>query len=309
MPQPITIQELQNYKHAIEAGGVNAVKEVYADLYSKGYSYAGWAEGVVKENTVAGLAAMNYMKDSAFHESGVELTQNQIDKIKVDMALQTISQYIKNADNTGGSLTTDLNYEDTKNIHKNTFEDNDLSLTNWTLNIPMEIIREKYGDAVVEKLWEHIRDTGGDGLDATVMNSSLFTIMLGTYFSDDPAMKDMVAKWLEYVIPHIEEKTILDALLNLSKTLGEIGESINDLFLRARDWVPPRDPLALDLDGDGIETIGIGGANTVLFDHDGNGIRTGTGWLKPDDAFLVLDRNGNGKIDNGGELFGVDTVR
>jgi Ca2+-binding RTX toxin-like protein len=46
----------------------------------------------------------------------------------------------------------------------------------------------------------------------------------------------------------------------------------------------------------------------VLFDHDGDGIKTGTGWVKADDGLLVWDRNGNGTIDNGGELFGVNTV-
>ncbi len=71
---------------------------------------------------------------------------------------------------------------------------------------------------------------------------------------------------------------------------------------------PPRDPLALDLDGDGIETIGITPQKTVLFDHDGDGNKAATGWLAPDDGWLVRDRNGNGTIDNGGELFGVDTV-
>jgi len=85
--------------------------------------------------------------------------------------------------------------------------------------------------------------------------------------------------------------------------------NINNLFLQARNWIPYTDPLVLDLDGDGIETIGIGGANTVLFDHNGDGTKAGTGWLKGDDGFLVLDRNGNGTIDNGGELFGVDTVK
>ncbi|MDR3055827.1 MAG: hypothetical protein LBU53_10590, partial [Zoogloeaceae bacterium] len=91
--------------------------------------------------------------------------------------------------------------------------------------------------------------------------------------------------------------------------VGKLYDAMNDPYLRARVWLLPRDPLALDLDGDGIETIGIGGRNTVLFDHNANGIKTGTGWLKPDDGFLVLDRNGNGKIDSGRELFGVDTVK
>ena len=46
-----------------------------------------------------------------------------------------------------------------------------------------------------------------------------------------------------------------------------------------------------------------------MFDHDGDGIKTGTGWVKSDDGFLVLDRNDNGTIDTGAELFGVDTVK
>ena len=69
----------------------------------------------------------------------------------------------------------------------------------------------------------------------------------------------------------------------------------------------PRDPLAIDLDGDGIETVGLAGA-AILFDHNADGIKTGTGWVKGDDAWLVLDRNGNGLIDSGRELFGVDTL-
>ena len=65
--------------------------------------------------------------------------------------------------------------------------------------------------------------------------------------------------------------------------------------------------LALDLDGDGIETRGADGR--VVFDHNGDGLKTGTGWVRADDGWLVLDRNSNGTIDNGGELFGVDTTK
>ncbi|ADE11832.1 VCBS domain-containing protein [Sideroxydans lithotrophicus] len=66
------------------------------------------------------------------------------------------------------------------------------------------------------------------------------------------------------------------------------------------------DPLTLDLNGDGINTVPLTNP-PILFDHTGSGIKTGTGWIAPDDGFLVLDRNGNGTIDNGTELFGDST--
>lgn len=85
-----------------------------------------------------------------------------------------------------------------------------------------------------------------------------------------------------------------------------LNPNVGSEYDRARNWIPRVDPLVLDLDGDGIETIGSNG--TVLFDHDGDLLSNGTGWLKPDDGFLVLDRNGNGVIDDGTELFGSNTV-
>lgn len=68
------------------------------------------------------------------------------------------------------------------------------------------------------------------------------------------------------------------------------------------------DPLTLDLDGDGIETTAVNGSSGPLFDHNNDGISTATGWLTPDDGFLVRDINGNGVIDSGAELFGDSTL-
>ncbi len=64
------------------------------------------------------------------------------------------------------------------------------------------------------------------------------------------------------------------------------------------------DPLAIDLDGDGIERIG----NGRYFDLDNNGLAENTAWLHANDGFLAIDLNENGRIDNGGELFGTATV-
>jgi Ca2+-binding RTX toxin-like protein len=71
---------------------------------------------------------------------------------------------------------------------------------------------------------------------------------------------------------------------------------------------PRVDPLALDLDDDGIETTnGINNGN-IFFDHNADGVKTATGWLQRDDGWLVRDINNNGSIDSGRELFGGDTA-
>lgn len=66
------------------------------------------------------------------------------------------------------------------------------------------------------------------------------------------------------------------------------------------------DPLVLDMDGDGVELVSLN-KSTTYFDLSGDGIKEKTGWVNPDDALLVLDKNNNGKIDDISELFGSPT--
>ncbi|WP_409072518.1 calcium-binding protein [Neisseria meningitidis] len=108
----------------------------------------------------------------------------------------------------------------------------------------------------------------------------------------------------------------------------DLAEKFRDLFPNPEGWIDDGhqclapwvketkkrngkyhvyDPLALDLDGDGIETIATKGFAGALFDHRNQGIRTATGWVSADDGLLVRDLNGNGIIDNGAELFGDNT--
>ena len=111
----------------------------------------------------------------------------------------------------------------------------------------------------------------------------------------------------EHPLVQLQRGQSWSELQHISPSSASLFATANALSPNA-PAAPRRDPLSFDLDGDGIETIGIDTANPILFDHTGSGVKTATGWLGADDAFLALDRNGNGSIDSGRELFGDSTL-
>lgn len=92
---------------------------------------------------------------------------------------------------------------------------------------------------------------------------------------------------------------------NLDGLILGIQSEANE-YDKAGTAQPPRDPLIIDFGKAGIDLYSL--ENGVNFDLDNNGFAEKTAWIGEEDGFLALDRNGNGKIDNGGELFGDQVV-
>ena len=89
----------------------------------------------------------------------------------------------------------------------------------------------------------------------------------------------------------------------LAKWSEDAIQTLQSLFRAAETTVSP---LLLDLDGNGVSTRSIADG-AIHFDHDGNGFAERTGWVGAGDALLVRDRDGDGRITTGNELFGNHT--
>lgn len=67
------------------------------------------------------------------------------------------------------------------------------------------------------------------------------------------------------------------------------------------------DPILVDLNGDGIKTTSV--ENGVYFDHQKDGFAERSAWVDEDDGVLVMDKNGDGIINDGSEVFGDNYVK
>lgn len=83
--------------------------------------------------------------------------------------------------------------------------------------------------------------------------------------------------------------------LNMSREQYKATETISEF----------RDPLVINLDGQGVDF----GDKKIKIDLDLDGEVDTFNFLSKGSGFLALDKNGNGKVDDGSELFGPQTNR
>ena len=77
-------------------------------------------------------------------------------------------------------------------------------------------------------------------------------------------------------------------------------------YNNATSVMPPRDPLVIDLNFDGVHPTDV--ENGVYFDIDNNGFAEKTQWIDSIDGLLVFNRDSDPNITNGSELFSDQVI-
>jgi hypothetical protein len=107
------------------------------------------------------------------------------------------------------------------------------------------------------------------------------------------------------------EPTLNNNNSNASDALNKIADELIKLTGNGPNNVPGNGgetPLVLDWNRDGRVSLLNGDVvNSILFDIDADGTLDFLEWVSPAEAILALDRNQNGRIDSGAELFGSAT--
>lgn len=159
---------------------------------------------------------------------------------------------------------------------------------------------------------ESLKSTGDASLDKFI------ALARKIFAKDDKSLADLL-HMLEKGIrgsgdPEKRLQKFLDRLASLNSLSDGVAASAQSFQLEfefsfessevriEQATVQQADPLVLDLDDDGIELTDH--TQGALFDIAGTGAVVRTAFVNGGDAFLALDRNGNGRIDHGGELFG-----
>jgi Ca2+-binding RTX toxin-like protein len=323
MAKRISKSQLHDMQQLLDQGRIS---DFYNQMSDAGYAYATWANGVVNTDTLAGLSAVDYLNGSAMMGVGMQVCRNisdeQIQSIKSDMAQAYLDELNKKA-RSKGYVDEDLKKDEVYDIHKDVFEHNNLSIADWTLDAPFKVMQKLFGDKATEKIWEVLRDTGGDGIQASFYNSLILSLMAAMKANPDADMRALADQWIDNV-------SVLNPMLKRAEQLihdlfpGDLLKNFPDLFGTLINGQLPiinnlvkdkfhgsqrsSSPLIFDMDGDGVEIQQLQADSKVRFDLDADGMRTQMAWANADDALLTWDRDGNGLIDNGQELFGDHTL-
>ena len=254
------------------------------------------AAGAGLEATNAGGALLSDTREEMINNAR-KASHEAVDNISPARREQNIMEYIDRAEN--GSSSTESKDNERNNIDNDIKNNHESSLGNGSTEKSKRNSNHNSIQQNNRQLPETNSNSFNIGLEEVAIigrDGKIREEIIGVIYRDKKYDPKDVAESIGKLTPFLINPVAW------SKLPRNWFSLFRDMFIRQYD------PLTLDLDGDGIETLASNGHKGALFDHDKDGIRTATGWVGKDDGFLVYDRNGDGVVNNGGELFGDNTL-
>lgn len=202
--------------------------------------------------------------------------------------------------------TSDINTVDM--ISRNLFKALDVQIPTEDLHQFHDWFNELDPILIEPYLWEAV-DTSlqnfwNFGNDDTLAAFDLGGIIDDTNWRDDFWADDWMPPAVDPWFGDLSVGTdfsIPDPVFDIDFFSGDSGSFSGDSSF-SDGWFSFIDPLVLKIGGGSVHTTNLS-ASKVMFDMDGDGKKEKTGWITADHAFLVRDKNNNGKIDGISEMF------
>ena len=235
-----------------------------------------WLDKASSINSDDGSAVSEFVREAtkeAGLQSGVAITDEFFQQVSDELAQEVIEGVIEN----GFIPSTDeIVAQDVSSV----VDKLGLPPEGWAGTLGGSLPIEMYGlelpidGEFYDMLFDDLQDRGidsfreymdvfGDVLDSNLAGANAATSALLENIWND--IDDILDEG---------EANVLNNLLSLSETLQE---SIDALFNWVATTVVARDPLILDLNGDGIQTLEL--SEGIYFDQNANGIKNLTEWI------------------------------
>ncbi len=227
-------------------------------------------------------------------KNGIENLFNVVNKPKIE--------FLKNMDSLGNNqVTVQLKFDVQ-------LSDGSISTKNIDLGDAQEFVKNQFGIEAANPTLRLSTDFLSDSQEATSFHLEEWSKKISDF-------SDRFTNPFKTIFntTHVYWK---DAALDFGQDIAEIlfqhdfsfasklRDFLHQQYQGQSFWhVQRRDPIIIDLNGDGINTVAS--KNGVYFDETASGIQNKSGWVKATDGLLAWDRNENGSIDDGFELFGI----
>ncbi len=292
----------------------NNVSAFYTHLDSYGDPYGRLGLGVTNNSSWQGELANGFAQHAAL-DNAVTLTYGST--AWTNLNKEIAAAYLDAVNNNNGTTPT---WSQIRDFHNSTYADAGLDADDW---LPNKLLNESSNPS---GLWaDYMQNEGSgdllnDAAGILVTNGNVLDPADQKYILNlaaamagmsDGALGDMAADgnpfsgaagWLESI--PVGTRLVGPALEGL--LFGALPEIIEDILEKFGLGESRYSPLVIDLANNGLDLINVS-TSTLYFNLDASSFAVQAGWVAAADALLALDKDGNGLIDSGAELFGTAT--